>query len=49
MRETATAMYHNDADQLLANARFLQDRFADSAFKVPVVDLGYTYHDDSRA
>ena len=49
MRETATAVYHNDADQLLANARFLQDRFADSAFKVPVVDLGYTYHDDSRA
>ena len=49
MRETATAMYHNDADQLLANARFLQERFADSNFKVPVVDLGYTYHDNSRA
>jgi hypothetical protein len=49
MRETATAMYHNDADQLLANARFLQERFADSNFKVPVVDLGYSYHDNSRA
>ena len=49
MRETATAMYHNDADQLLANARFLQERFADSKFKVPVVDLGYSYHDNSRA
>jgi len=48
MRETATAMYRNDADELLANARFLQERFADSSFKVPVVDLGYTYHDDSR-
>lgn len=39
MRETAQAMYQNDADRLLANARFLQDRFADSNFKVPVVDL----------
>ena len=39
MRDTAEAMYHDDADRLLANARFLQDRFADSNLKVPVVDL----------
>jgi len=41
MKETAQAMYRNDADRLLVNARFLQERFARSAFeKVPVVDLG---------
>jgi hypothetical protein len=41
MKETAQAMYRNDADRLLINARFLQERFAHSAFeKVPVVDLG---------
>jgi hypothetical protein len=39
MKDTAQAMYHVDADRLLANARFLQERFADSQFKVPVVDL----------
>jgi hypothetical protein len=39
MRETAEAMYHYDASRLLSNARFLQERFADSNFKVPVVDL----------
>jgi hypothetical protein len=41
MQETAQAMYKNDADRLLINARFLQDRFAHSVFeKVPTVDLG---------
>ena len=40
MRETSQAMYQNDADRLLANARFLQERFARSAFDVvPVVDI----------
>ena len=40
MQETAQAMYRYDADRLLSNARFLQERFATSAFdKVPVVDL----------
>ena len=47
MKETSQAMYQNDADRLLANARFLQDRFARSAFdKVPVVDLGAGSHSD---
>jgi hypothetical protein len=41
MKETAQAMYRSDADRLLVNARFLQERFAHSAFeKVPVVELG---------
>jgi len=41
MKETAQDMYRNDADRLLVNARFLQERFKRSAFdKVPVVDLG---------
>jgi hypothetical protein len=40
MQETAQAMYKYDADRLLSNARFLQERFARSAFdKVPAVDL----------
>jgi len=40
MQETAQAMYKYDADRLLSNARFLQERFATSAFdKVPAVDL----------
>jgi hypothetical protein len=39
MRETAEDMYHYDASRLLSNARFLQERFASSNFKVPVVDL----------
>jgi hypothetical protein len=48
MRETATAMYRNDADQLLANARFLQERFADSNLQVPAVDLGYNAQHDTH-
>jgi hypothetical protein len=48
MKETSQAMYQNDADRLLANARFLQERFARSAFdKVPVVDLGAGQHSDT--
>jgi hypothetical protein len=39
MRETSEDMYHYDADRLLSNARFLQERFAQSSFKMPVVDL----------
>lgn len=47
MKETSQAMYQNDADRLLANARFLQDRFARSAFdKVPAVDLAAGSHSD---
>lgn len=48
MRETSQAMFQNDADRLLANARFLQDRFARSAFdKVPVVNIGVDSHTDT--
>ena len=39
MRETSEDMYHYNADRLLSNARFLQERFAGSNFKVPVVEL----------
>jgi len=47
MKETSQAMFQNDADRLLSNARFLQERFARSAFdKVPVVDLGAGSHSD---
>jgi len=46
MRDTASAMYHNDADQLLANARFLQDRFSTENLNVPKVDLGYNHGED---
>lgn len=47
MKETSQAMFQNDADRLLANARFLQDRFARSAFDTaPVVDLGAGTHSD---
>lgn len=47
MKETSQAMYQNDADRLLANARFLQDRFARSAFdRAPVVDLAATSSTD---
>jgi hypothetical protein len=49
MKETAQDMYRNDADRLLVNARFLQERFKRSAFdKVPVVELGgVDEHSDS--
>ena len=39
MRETAEDMYQYNADRLLSNARFLQERFAQSSFKMPVVEL----------
>ena len=48
MKETSLAMYQTDADRLLANARFLQERFQRSVFdKVPVVDLGFDTHEDT--
>ena len=48
MKETYLAMYRSDADRLLANARFLQERFQRSVFdKVPVVDLGFDTHEDT--
>ena len=44
MKETSLAMYQTDADRLLANARFLQERFQRSVFdKVPVVDLCFRH------
>ncbi len=39
MRETSEDMYQYNADRLLSNARFLQERFARSSFKVPTVEL----------
>jgi hypothetical protein len=48
MKETSLAMYRTDADRLLANARFLQERFQHSVFeKVPAVDLGFDTHEDT--
>jgi hypothetical protein len=49
MRETAQDMYHYDADRLLSNARFLQERFAQSEFsKPPAVELVETHNDSWR-
>jgi len=48
MKETSLAVYRSDADRLLANARFLQERFQKSVFdKVPTVDLGFDTHEDT--